>query len=134
MIAPPEGTGEGSVFVDLWIPTWASGELPYELEAADGRLVSCPQDTGLVDKFNAVPGRNVLAEIGLGTNQAARRDSRCGMEVEKAIGTAHVAFGSNVDFGGANQSDVHMDFMFDKVTLKLGDRIIIDNGTPCFGE
>ena len=94
--------------------------------------MDCPQDPELVRKYKAKPDRDLFCEVGFGTNHAASRYGNCTMEVEKAIGTAHIAFGSNVDLGGVNQSDVHMDFIFDKVTAVLNGKTIIDRGEFCF--
>ena len=132
MIAPPEGTGDGILYVDLYVSTWASGKPPYDMVIEAGRLVKCPQDPELVAKYNAKPGRNVLAEVAFGTNHAASKDAECSMEIEKTLGTAHVALGSNVDFGGANQTDVHMDFMFDEVTLEMDGEVLIRDGEQLF--
>ena len=127
-IAPPEAKAEGRVVVNLLLPSWAEGTLPYVMEVRQGRLMQCPQDPELIRKYKAKPGRDLLCEVAFGTNHAASKNADCIMEVEKALGTAHVAFGSNVDLGGDNQSDVHMDFVFDKVTATLNGQTIIDCG------
>jgi leucyl aminopeptidase (aminopeptidase T) len=106
--------------------------LPYVMQVREGRLMECPQDPELIRKYKEIPGRDLLCEVAFGTNHAANKNAECIMEVEKVLGTAHVAFGSNVDFGGANQSDVHMDFVFDKITLTLDGKTIIDKGEHCY--
>lgn len=131
MIAPPEGKADGTIFVNLKLPSWASGTLPYVLEVREGRLMSCPQDEQLIRKYKARPKRDLLCEVGIGTNPKANKHAQCLMEVEKTLGTAHIAFGSNVDFGGANQTDVHMDFPFDNVTITLNGQTIMDYGKLC---
>lgn len=132
LIAPPEGQSHGRIVVNLLLPSWASGTLPYVVEVREGRLVSCPEDPELLTKYKARPDRDLLCEVAFGTNHAAWKEARCLMEVEKTLGTGHVAFGSNVDFGGANQSDVHMDFVFDRVTATLNGQTLIDHGRFCF--
>ena len=132
LIAPPEGLANGRVVSDLILPSWASGKPPYVMDVREGRLVSCEQDEELIRKYKARPDRDLLCEVAFGTNHAAWKGSRCIMEAEKTLGTGHVAFGSNVDFGGANQTDVHMDFLFDKVTATLNGQAIIKDGEFCF--
>lgn len=51
---------------------------------------------------------STLAEFAIGTNRAARIIGNILMD-EKAAGTVHFAFGSNVSFGGRNQSNIHLD-------------------------
>jgi len=43
------------------------------------------------------------------------------LEDEKAIGTAHIAFGNNADFagGGNNHSQIHRDFLFYTPTIEV---------------
>jgi leucyl aminopeptidase (aminopeptidase T) len=129
--APPEGRAEGRIHVNLKLPSWASATLPYDMEVREGRLVACPQDPLLIERYKARPDRDLLCEIAFGTSHLADRHGPCIMEVEKTLGTGHVAFGSNVSFGGANQSDVHMDFIFDRVTASLDGRTIIEDGKMC---
>ena len=131
LIAPPEGLAEGRIVVDLRLPSWASQSLPYVMDVRDGRLMTCPQDPLLVERYKARPDRDLLCEAAFGTNHLASKCGPCVMEVEKALGTGHVAFGSNTNFGGANQSDVHMDFIFDNVTVALDGRQLIDRGRLC---
>jgi leucyl aminopeptidase (aminopeptidase T) len=56
------------------------------------------------------------------------------LEIEKILGTVHIAFGDNLDYlGGKNPSKNHMDFLMSKPTVKVvkenGKTItILENG------
>ncbi|MBK6899809.1 MAG: aminopeptidase [bacterium] len=55
---------------------------------------------------------NIVCELGIGLNPGARLVG-CMLEDEKALRTAHIAFGSNEDMpGGRNRSSVHIDYLF----------------------
>jgi leucyl aminopeptidase (aminopeptidase T) len=69
----------------------------------------------------------VLAELGIGTNPAATLSGNI-LEDEKVIGTAHVAFGTNISFGGANASTVHIDGMLLEPTVELDGRSLVSDG------
>jgi len=70
--------------------------------------------------------RNV-AEFGIGTNSKAIL-SGIGLEEEKVLGTCHVAFGSNFDFGGTVKADVHWDIVLLKPTIHFDNNKIMDGG------
>ena len=60
----------------------------------------------------------VIGELGIGVNPGARITGNM-LEDEKALGTAHIAFGNNADFpgGGKNNSKIHRDFLFYRPTI-----------------
>jgi aminopeptidase len=47
---------------------------------------------------------------------------------EKALGTAHLAFGTSASFGGANQAGVHIDGVIRQPTIQLDDEapLVVD--------
>jgi leucyl aminopeptidase (aminopeptidase T) len=53
-------------------------------------------------------GGRTLAELGVGINPGAIV-SGVSIVDEKARGTAHIAFGTNISFGRANTARVHID-------------------------
>ena len=73
------------------------------------------------------PAARVLAEFGVGTNPRARVVGLT-LEDEKALGTAHVALGNNVSFGGKNNVGIHVDGIMLKPTVEIDDRLIIKDG------
>ena len=42
--------------------------------------------------------------------------------------TVHIAFGTNVGFGGNNQADCHMDGIIKNPTLYLDDKLVMLDG------
>lgn len=61
----------------------------------------------------------VIGELGIGINPGARITGNM-LEDEKALGTAHIAFGNNADFpsSGENNSQIHRDYLFYRPTIK----------------
>lgn len=78
----------------------------------------------------ARPENGTIAELGIGTNKSARL---CGviLEDEKLYGTVHLAFGTNVSFGGTTKADCHYDGVIQKPTLYLDDECVIRDGEFC---
>jgi leucyl aminopeptidase (aminopeptidase T) len=62
-----------------------------------------------------------IAELGIGTNEKARRPDNI-LESEKILGTIHVAFGDNSSFGGSVKTPFHQDFVFFRPTVVLIDK------------
>ena len=50
------------------------------------------------------------------------------LEDEKAIGTAHLAFGTSASFGGAIVAGVHIDGLLREPTIELDGRILMRDG------
>jgi aminopeptidase len=95
------------------------------LEVRDGALAAAEGLAGrrllkTLDRHGSA-GRN-LAELGIGAHHAARI---CGnvLEDEKALGSAHVAFGSSSSFGGTVTVAVHVDCV-------VSDTRIVLDGEP----
>ncbi len=68
-----------------------------------------------------------IAEFGIGVNPKAILSGNT-LEDEKVLGTCHIAFGSNFDFGGRVKSEVHWDAILLKPTVYFDDRKIMDEG------
>lgn len=77
---------------------------------------------------NCKESRRVIAELGIGTNDYAKRIDLI-LEAEKIKGTVHIAIGDNTSYhGGTNESDMHEDFVIPKPTVKIDDKIIMKEG------
>jgi leucyl aminopeptidase (aminopeptidase T) len=68
-----------------------------------------------------------VAEVGIGTNPNAVVTG-CTLEDEKALGTAHVAFGNSLSFDGKGTVDCHLDGIILKPTLTIDGKVIIEKG------
>jgi leucyl aminopeptidase (aminopeptidase T) len=73
----------------------------------------------------------VLAELGVGTNDAATITGKV-LEDEKVYGTVHLAFGNNMHFGGVNDVQYHADGVITRPTLVVDGEVLIEDGKPSF--
>jgi|YelNatPaOPRAMG01_1025707.scaffolds.fasta_scaffold00001_20 leucyl aminopeptidase (aminopeptidase T) len=73
------------------------------------------------------PGSRLVAELGLGTNPKAKVVG-LPLEDEKAAGTAHIALGNNVSFGGNNEAPIHIDGIMLKPTVVIDEKVIMEHG------
>jgi len=107
-LAPVEGTANGVLMIDGSMAGIGTLSEPIRIVIKEGRAIeiSSPELTRMLDPYGE-PGRNV-AEFGIGINSSARVVGNI-LEDEKAIGTAHVAFGRNAGFGGTVDVPVHLD-------------------------
>ena len=123
-IAPIERVAEGIVVFDGSLAGVGVLHEPVRVRLADGCAVEADGPVGkwLLDTLDAggSKGRQ-LAELGIGTNPAATLSGSI-LEDEKVIGTAHLAFGSNVSFGGVNVASVHIDGVLLEPTIQVDGR------------
>jgi len=68
-----------------------------------------------------------LAEFGIGLNDKAKI-SGIVLEDEKMLGTAHIALGNNVFFGGTVRAPCHIDCVFKKPSIWADELQIMDTG------
>jgi len=68
-----------------------------------------------------------IAEFGIGTNYRAKISGNV-LEDEKAIGTAHIALGNNLSYGGKVGVPFHSDCVIKKPTIFCDGKIIMQNG------
>jgi leucyl aminopeptidase (aminopeptidase T) len=129
-IAPKEGSAEGMVVFDGSLANYGLLDAPVRVRLAEGRAVSADGEAGrwLLRTLDA-GGDNgrLVAELGIGTNPLATLSGSI-LEDEKVVGTAHLAFGTNVSFGGTNASAVHIDGMLLKPTIELDGRRLMQDG------
>ncbi len=122
--APVEESFNGRIVISLIDDKLGPGVLEFE----KGRLVGFQGD-GITDIMALIgedeTGR-IIGEFGIGTNPGARICSNM-LEAEKAYGTAHFAIGDSYGLG-RNTSSHHYDALVDKISLRLGDRTLIDQG------
>lgn len=135
-IAPIETTGDGRIVFDGSLAGYGVLPAPVTVILRHGRAIAASGEAGrwLLDTLDAGgdTGR-LIAELGIGTNPNARVTGRI-LEDEKAMGTAHLAFGTSVSFGGANLADVHIDGLLRRPTITLDDRVILRDGAAVSGK
>lgn len=119
-LAPVEGTTKGELILE-WAPT-RELKSPIKLTVRDGMVVgiegSEPYSNMLKSKLNERRENANIAELGIGTNDKAKRPDNI-LESEKILGTIHIALGDNSSFGGKVKTPFHQDFVFFKPTIML---------------
>ena len=132
-VAPVEGTTEGTLVLE-WAPT-AKLESAVVLEIEKGLVKGVsgnePYVQRLVKKLGENPDFRNIAELGIGTNDMAKRADNI-LESEKILGTIHIAFGDNSTFGGNVRTPFHQDFVIFKPTVTIvredEEKTILDEG------
>ncbi|HMK56928.1 MAG TPA: aminopeptidase [Dissulfurispiraceae bacterium] len=137
-MAPVEGSAEGKLVLQ-WAPTRELSE-PVTLTIKNGIVTDItgkePFAAQLATKLSERRENRNIAELGIGTNQMAKRPDNI-LESEKILGTIHIALGDNSSFGGKVKTPFHQDFVVFKPTVTLitaaGEKIrILDRGAPLF--
>jgi leucyl aminopeptidase (aminopeptidase T) len=122
-LAPLEGTANGKLVLQ-WGPTRAL-ESPITLTVKHGYVVGVEGDEPYAARLRAKLDERSenanIAELGIGTNDKARRPDNI-LESEKILGTIHIALGDNSSFGGTVQAPFHQDFVFFRPTVVLIDK------------
>jgi leucyl aminopeptidase (aminopeptidase T) len=132
-IAPVEDSAEGLLVVDRAIAAVGPAGLvdePVRIEFRAGRVVDVQggEHARAFRDLIQAPGADVIAELGIGTNERARLIGNV-MTDEKVLGSAHVAVGYNRgSYGGLNDSAVHCDGCFADATIEADGRVVIERG------
>jgi len=118
--APLEGESQGTLVLE-WAPTRELAS-PISLAIKDGMVASVAGDEPYVIELEKKlserhENRNV-AELGIGTNEMARRPDNI-LESEKILGTVHVALGDSSSFGGKVKTPFHQDYVLFRPTVVL---------------
>lgn len=119
-LAPVEFTARGILVLE-WGPT-RQLESPITLQVKDGYVVDVSGKDEYTEYLRTKLGERRengnIAELGIGTNKAARRADNI-LESEKILGTIHIALGDNSSFGGNVKTPFHQDFVFFQPTVTL---------------
>jgi leucyl aminopeptidase (aminopeptidase T) len=129
-IAPVEGTASGKIKVDGSVADIGILRSPLWLTLEEGRLVGVDGEAAeqLLTLLHSDESRQ-LAEFGIGTNNKARITGVV-LEDEKVYGTIHLAFGSNVTFGGQIEAGVHIDLVIKEPDVYLDGKKFMVKGIP----
>lgn len=119
-LAPVEGTAHGRLVLE-WAPM-RHLDSPVTLTIKNGSVADISGKDEYAEtlriKLSERKENGNIAELGIGTNNAAKRPDNI-LESEKILGTIHVALGDNSSFGGKVQTPFHQDFVFFKPTVTL---------------
>lgn len=128
--APVEGTTHGVAVIDADLLFMGVGPLPEPvvLTFDEGRLVGIegPESDRLATMIERCSDDRMVnfAEISLGLNPAGHVCD-VAMETESALGTAHIALGNSIAYGGLVAAVAHLDCVMRDATLSL-DGVPVD--------
>jgi len=131
--APVEGTASGTVVIDGDLLFMGEGPLAdaVALHIEDGRMVGIegPERARLTSMLERCADERManLAEVSVAFNPAG---TICPvpMETESARGTAHIALGNSVAYGGEVNAVAHLDCVMRDATLELDGRAVMIEG------
>ncbi|MEJ2613334.1 MAG: aminopeptidase [Ignavibacteriaceae bacterium] len=123
--APEETKADGVIVFDASIGDIGLLKFPLKVNINEGRIERFEsEDKKLVERIKELSSiddeAKIIGELGIGINPGARITGNM-LEDEKAIHTAHIAFGNNEDFpgGGKNHSKIHRDYLFYSPTIEI---------------
>jgi len=132
----PLATGaQGVCVIDRSIALAGEGlvDEPIVLTFREGRIVGIEggrsAESARTVIAEAGEGADVVAELGIGTNERARITGSV-ITDEKVLGTAHVAFGDNASpsYGGDNRATIHVDGVMADATIEADGRVVMISG------
>ena len=138
-LAPVEGTTEGVAVIDGALlmmsdePLVEPVTITFEKGEAigiEGREAYLLQD--MIDRCQD-PRMVNLAEVSIGLNPQARVTG-IALESEAALGTAHIALGNSIGYGGTVDAVAHLDCVMRAATLRLDDELILEDGNLLVAE
>lgn len=123
--APLEKEADGVVVFNASIGDIGLLKTPLKVYLEKGRITKFDsEDRKLINEITRLQtvdeDSTVIGELGIGVNPKAVITGNM-LEDEKALGTAHLAFGNNADFpgGGNNNSKIHRDYLFYRPTINV---------------
>jgi len=134
-ISPVENKSKGFLTINGSIANEKIGLLkePVYLVIKNGKIFEIKSKSkkvvNLLNKtfYEFGPKSKVLAEIGIGLNKKARLTGHM-LTDEGTYGCIHFGFGSNFSVGGKNKVNFHLDFITQKHSLYVDEKLIIKKG------
>ena len=132
--APVEGTASGTVVIDGDLLFMGRGPLhePVVLHVHEGRVrgIEGAESSRLTRMLERCADEQMmnLAEVSVAFNPAGTICS-VPMETESARGTAHIALGNSIAYGGVVNAIAHLDCVMRDATLELDGHEVMTEGT-----
>jgi leucyl aminopeptidase (aminopeptidase T) len=132
--APVEGSASGTVVIDGDLLFMGQGPLhePVVLHVHEGRVrgIEGAESTRLTRMLERCADEQMmnLAEVSVAFNPAGTICS-VPMETESARGTAHIALGNSIAYGGVVNAVAHLDCVMRDATLELDGHEVMTEGT-----
>jgi len=132
MIAPIEGTPEGTVVVDVAIQNPGNVKTPVKWTIKKGRIVKIEGgiEAKIFEEWLKTYGdehASEICELAIGTNRWCRETGTM-REDRKIWGYCHIGFGMNLDIGGTIDCNIHGDGVLSKPNLYIDDKLVVGNG------
>jgi len=129
--APVEKKAEGKIVIDASMVELGLIDEPITIHVKAGfatKITGGAQAEKISESLRQL-GRSAhnIAEFGIGLNDKAKLTENV-LEAEKVLGTAHIALGTNITFGGTVQASCHMDGVFNNPSIWADDFQIMDKG------
>jgi leucyl aminopeptidase (aminopeptidase T) len=119
-IPPVEGSSKGRMVIEPEVNPPLKGQVVFEVR--EGKVVNVTGEKGFISwletTFRKYPLARNIAELGVGTNEKAKPGTTM-LELEKILGTIHIAIGDNSTQGGKTMVPLHMDFLFENPTAEV---------------
>lgn len=128
-------SASGRIIIDKAVSGIEPGFIPFDLDVVQSRVMFDERsESPLLDKLRYyealaekqnTPPEDVrrVCEFGVGTNPKAKAFNF--IEIEKILGTVHIALGTNTFLGGKIMAPNHIDMVINKPTVTLDDRFTI---------
>ncbi|MDX6538517.1 MAG: hypothetical protein QOI71_127 [Gaiellales bacterium] len=134
-VAPLATGADGVCVIDCSIALAGEGLVgePIRIVFERGRIVAVEGGRAAEATRRAIAeagaGADVVAELGIGTNERARLTGSV-ITDEKVLGTAHVAFGDNASpsYGGDNRAAIHVDGVMADATIAADGTVVFALG------
>jgi leucyl aminopeptidase (aminopeptidase T) len=131
--APVEGTATGVIVIDADLLFMGEGPLdePVVLHVIDGRLTGIEGSArgrleSMLERCADDQMANI-AEVSMGFNPAGVVCS-VPMETESSRGSAHIALGNSIAYGGQVNAIAHLDCVMRDAVLELDGRVVMAKG------
>lgn len=131
--APVEGTTRGVAIIDGDLLFMGEGPLPEPvvMHFEEGRMVGVEgtHKHRLLEMVARCDDDRMdnLAEVSMGLNPLGTICS-VPLETESALGTAHIALGNSIAYGGIVDAVAHLDCVMAAATLEVDGRVVISEG------
>ena len=125
---PTEGSSNGRLVIEREVNPSLKGQVVFEVR--EGKVANMTGEKGFISwletTFRKYPLARNIGEFGIGTNEKAKTGTTM-LELEKILGTIHIAIGDNSTQGGKIMVPLHIDFLFENPTVEVqftGGRIL----------
>lgn len=133
-VAPIESSADGKIVVDICMAGVESrgkmkSPITIHVEKGSIKRITGEDEAKKLRKVFRHADKNgkTIAEFSIGTNSKSKLIGKV-LNDEKAYGTCHFAFGDNKSLGGVTQSNVHLDGVVNKPTIRFDDKLIMKDG------